>query len=234
MVRVLIVEEVRAVCEVIANALRREADINVIGYATNLAEAGSQLVQCDMVLINAARHQNAYPPLIRTIRQLTPRVRVLAMGLSREQHLLLPYILAGVSSYVFQDDTFDELLKNIRMAGNDNVFVGPPGVTKLMPQMVDLVDLNQQSEVECGGPEALTRREWEVLTLIQQGQTNQEIAEALVIELGTAKNHVHNILRKLNVNSRRDAAHVSKLVSFRGWRGEKAAGRPYQYAPGLS
>lgn len=233
MVRVLIVEEVRAVYEVIANALRREADIDVIGYATNLTEAGSHLNQSDVVLINAARHQNAYPPLIRTIRQLTPRVRVLAMGLSREQHLLLPYILAGVSSYVFQDDTFEELLKNIRMAGNDDVFVGPPGATKLMPHLVNLVDLNQLAEMECGGPEALTRREWEVLTLIQQGHTNQEIAESLVIELGTAKNHVHNILRKLNVNSRRDAAHVSKLVSFRGWRGEKA-GRTYQYAPGLS
>lgn len=233
MVRVLIVEEVRAVCEVIANALRRETDIDVISYATNLTEAGSQLAQCDVVLINAARHQQAYPPLIRTIRQLTPRVKVLVMGLSREQHLLLPYILAGVSSYVFQDDTFEELLKNIRMAANEEVLVGINGATRTVPHLVDLVDFNPLMDSDCGGPEALTRREWEVLTLIQQGQTNQEIAEALVIELGTAKNHVHNILRKLNVNSRRDAAHVSKLVSFRGWRGEKA-GRPYQYAPGLS
>jgi DNA-binding NarL/FixJ family response regulator len=134
---------------------------------------------------------------------------------------------------VFQDDTFDELLKNIRMAGKDDAMLEAPSATRLMPHLVDLVDLDRPADTECGGPEALTRREWEVLTLIQQGQTNQEIAEALVIELGTAKNHVHNILRKLNVNSRRDAAHVSKLVSFRGWRGEKAS-RPYQYAASLS
>jgi hypothetical protein len=55
-----------------------------------------------------------------------------------------------------------------------------------------------------------------VLTLVQQGLTNQEIAGSLVIELGTVKNHVHNILRKLNVNSRRDAVHVSRLAGLWG------------------
>jgi DNA-binding NarL/FixJ family response regulator len=228
MVHVLIVEEVRAVCEVIAASLRREADIDVIGYATNLMEAGSQLTHCDVMLVNAALHPQAHPPLIRTIRQLAPRVRILIMGLSHDQHLLLPYILAGVAGYTFKDDPFEELLKNIRMAHTAET-------VKLMPPLMDLVDLDQFSDQDCGGPEALTRREWEVLSLIQQGQTNQEIARALVIELGTAKNHVHNILRKLKVNSRRDAAHVSQLVSFRSWRGEKAlASRAYPAAPDVS
>ncbi|MEZ4715157.1 MAG: helix-turn-helix transcriptional regulator [Caldilineaceae bacterium] len=54
--------------------------------------------------------------------------------------------------------------------------------------------------------EELTPREREILELISQGLTNQEIADALVIELGTVKNHVHNVLSKLHVNSRKDAA----------------------------
>jgi hypothetical protein len=65
-----------------------------------------------------------------------------------------------------------------------------------------------------------------VLTLIQQGLTNQEIAESLVIELGTVKNHVHNILRKLNVNSRRDAVHVSRLAGLWSLTDVKARPRP--------
>ena len=228
MVHVLIVEEVRAVCEVIAASLRREADIEVIGYATNLMEAGSQLPRCDVVLINAALHPQAHPPLIRTIRQLAPSVKVLVMGLSHDQHLLLPYILAGIAGYTFKDDPFEELLKMLRMTHTNEA-------VKLMPRLLDMIDMDQLAESDCGGPEALTRREWEVLSLIQQGQTNQEIAQALVIELGTAKNHVHNILRKLKVNSRRDAAHVSQLVGYRNWRDEKTAvSRAYQPVHSIS
>lgn len=234
MVHVLIVEEVRAVSEVIAASLRHEVDIDVIGYATNLMEAGSQLTQCDVVLINAALHPQAHPPLIRTIRQLAPRVKVFVMGLSHDQHLLLPYILAGVAGYTFKDDPFEELLKNLRMTQTGEPLREPNGNVKLMPHLLDMIGLDQLSDHDCGGPEALTRREWEVLGLIQQGQTNQEIAQALVIELGTAKNHVHNILRKLKVNSRRDAAHVSRLVGSRSWKGEKMVAHPtYQSVPNL-
>jgi DNA-binding NarL/FixJ family response regulator len=63
-----------------------------------------------------------------------------------------------------------------------------------------------ESEVEAEQDKNLTRREREILKLISQGHNNREIAHALTIELGTAKNHVHNILDKLNVKSRRDAA----------------------------
>lgn len=58
----------------------------------------------------------------------------------------------------------------------------------------------------------LTTRELEVLKLISEGQTNQQIAESLVIEVGTVKNHVHNILDKLNVSSRREAAAYLALI----------------------
>jgi DNA-binding NarL/FixJ family response regulator len=235
MVHVLIVEEVRAVAEVIAASLRREADMVVVGCATNLMEAGSHLTQCDVVLINAALRPQAHPPLIRTIRQLAPRVKVLVMGLAHDQHLLLPYILAGVAGYTFKNDPFEELLKNIRMTHNSDVPLELTGAGRLMPHLTDRAGLDHFADQECGGPEALTRREWEVLSLIQQGQTNQEIARALVIELGTAKNHVHNILRKLKVNSRRDAAHVSQLVGLQSWKGEKTiashASHTYQAVP---
>src|ERR1700720_2882364 len=83
------------------------------------------------------------------------------------------------------------------------VLFPPPLAATLVSYVAELMGLEASGEPDLCGPQSLTRREREVLTLVQQGLTNQEIAESLVIELGTVKNHVHNILRKLNVNSRR-------------------------------
>jgi DNA-binding NarL/FixJ family response regulator len=143
------------------------------------------------------------------------------MGLARNQHTLLQHLQAGVSGYVLKDDSLGELLWSIRAAHHSEAQVAPPLAAKLMAYLAEVtggdVERRFEFEPECGGPETLSRREREVLALIQRGLTNQEIAESLVIELGTVKNHVHNILRKHNVNSRRDAAHAGRLAGVQ-WR----------------
>jgi DNA-binding CsgD family transcriptional regulator len=119
-----------------------------------------------------------------------------------------------VAGYVLKDSSLAELLKNVRAAYNNEALVSPPIAAALMSYVAELVGFDPAAEQDLCAPQSLTRREREVLTLVQQGLTNQEIAESLVIELGTVKNHVHNILRKLNVNSRRDAVHVSRLAGL--------------------
>ena len=226
MIRVLIVEEVRAICEVIATVLRSEPDIEVTGCATNFDEAVGCLGNCDVVLVNTAMSTDASVRLIRALRKLGPRVKVVVMGLARTQHAILQCIEAGVAGYVLKDSSLDNLLKSIRAANNNEALVSPPLAAALMSYVAELVGFDPTAETELCAPQSLTRREREVLTLIQQGLTNQEIAESLVIELGTVKNHVHNILRKLNVNSRRDAVHVSRLAGLWSLTDVKARPRP--------
>lgn len=222
MIRVLIVEEVRAICEIIATALRAEPDVEVTGCATQLEEAVAGLPHCDVVLVNTTLHNEASARLIRTLRRLAPKVKIVVMGLVRSQHAILQCIEAGVSGYVLKDSSFDDLLQNIRAAYNNEALVSPPIAAALMSYVAELVGFDPAGEPELCAPQSLTRREREVLSLVQQGLTNQEIAESLVIELGTVKNHVHNILRKLNVNSRRDAVHVSRLAGLWGLTEGKA------------
>ncbi len=216
MIRVLIVEEVRAICEIIATVLRAEPDVAVAGCATQLEEAVAFLGDCDVVLVNTTLHNEASARLIRTLRKLAPKVKIIVMGLVRSQHAILQCIEAGVSGYVLKDSSLEDLLKNIRAAYNNEALVSPPIAAALMSYVAELVGFDPAGEQELCAPQSLTRREREVLNLVQQGLTNQEIAESLVIELGTVKNHVHNILRKLNVNSRRDAVHVSRLAGLWG------------------
>ena len=222
MIRVLIVEEVRALCEIIATVLRAEPDVEVAGCATTLEEAVICLADCDVVLVNTTLHNEASARTIRTLRKLAPKVKIVVMGLARSQHAILQCIEAGVSGYVLKDSSFEELLKNIRAAYNNEALVSPPIAAALMSYVAELVGFDPAGEPELCAPQTLTRREREVLNLVQQGLTNQEIAESLVIELGTVKNHVHNILRKLNVNSRRDAVHVSRLAGLWGLSEAKA------------
>jgi DNA-binding NarL/FixJ family response regulator len=227
MIRVLVVEEVRAICEVIATVLRAEPDIAVAGCATTLDEAMALVHASDVVLVNTTLHNDSSTRLIRTLHKLAPKVKVVVMGLARSQHAILQCIEAGVAGYVLRDSSLDELLQNIRAAYNNEALVSPPIAAALMSYVAELVGFDPANERELSAPQSLTRREREVLNLVQQGLTNQEIAESLVIELGTVKNHVHNILRKLNVTSRRDAVHVSRLAGL--WSAGEAKHKP---APG--
>jgi len=220
MIRVLVVEQVRTICEIIGTVLRSEPDLQVVGCATGLEEAVAHLGQCELAVVNAGLATEASVRLVRGLRRLAPQVKVVVMGLAHSQLARQECVEAGVAGYVWQDSSVDELLRTIRAAARSETLAAPPLAATLVSYVAEMVGLDGGPGDPCG-PHSLTRREREVLGLVQQGLTNQEIAGTLVIELGTVKNHVHNILRKLNVNSRRDAVHVSRLAGL--WVGTEHA-----------
>ncbi len=229
MIRILVVEEVRAVCETIAAALRGEPDMEVIGCATSLEQALPGLRACDLALVNTTLSGDGSAHVIRAIRKMDPRVKIVVMGLPRSQHTILQYVEAGVAGYLLRDSSLADLLAGLRAAYQNDTLAAPPIVAALRSYVAEWVGLEPAGGSDLTAPQLLTRREREVLTLVQQGLTNQEIAGALVIELGTVKNHVHNILRKLNVNSRRDAVHVSRLAGL--WATPDTRARPVSPRP---
>jgi DNA-binding NarL/FixJ family response regulator len=105
-----------------------------------------------------------------------------------------------------QDVSVDHLLENIEAAQEDKAIVTPAMVTVFMDHISELANVSARPYIDQELYEELTPRELEVLQLIDDGLTNKEIADRLVIEVGTVKNHVHNILQKLDVSSREDAA----------------------------
>jgi len=146
------------------------------------------------------------------IAEADPSVKVLVLGLGESKERVLRYVEAGADGYVLKNDSVDDLLRHIRAAQRGKALVSPKIAAALMSRVTELAQLF--AEIESGISESadLTPREREILELIGQGLTNQEIADRLVIEVGTVKNHVHSILQKLDVSSRQDAASYLALI----------------------
>ena len=199
---------------VIAAALEGEPDINIVGCVVSIDEALDIVreKEVDVALVSTRLPDLGALKLTNAITELKPSTKVLALGLTEEKQNVLRYVEAGVTGYVLKDDSLEDLIETVRAAQDGKVFVSPQIAAAIMERLSGLARLFSDVENNITNAIDLTTRELEVLKLISEGQTNQQIAENLVIEVGTVKNHVHNILDKLNVSSRREAAAYLALI----------------------
>lgn len=214
MIRVLLVERVRLVCDVVGAALQGEPDINVVGMATTHEDAlrALQETPCDIALIGTSLPEEGALALVNEIVEMDLDVKALVVGVPDAEPVIMAFINAGAAGYILRDDPVQELLANVRAAYEDKALVTPAVAARLIARVAELSDKLSQMGVDPSDYQELTPREREILELIGEGMSNQEIADKLVIELGTVKNHVHSILDKLNVNSRKDAALYLSLL----------------------
>jgi two-component system nitrate/nitrite response regulator NarL len=218
MIRILIVDNTPLACSVTGYVLQADKDIEVVGHATNIegALAQSQGGSCDAILVNAALPDNGALRLTRTIVRANLPVKVLITGLPDLAKAILRYIEAGAAGYVLREASVEELLRTIRAVHQNAALVSPHVAAALMSRVAELANV-QANTTQAWTRQftTLTQREREVLNLLRHGLSNQEIAASLTIETGTVKNHIHNILKKLNVSSRRDAvAHLTTLETI--------------------
>jgi len=207
-IRILLVNEIRLMGNVIAAALEDEPDIHVVARVTSMEEALKvvQEKEVDVALVSTRLPDQGALKLTGAITELVPDTKVLALGLTEEKRRVLRYVEAGATGYILKDDSLDDMLETIRTAQEGKVFVSPEIAAAMVERISDLAQMFSDVENSVTDDADLTSRELEVLQLIGQDLTNHEIAEHLVIQVGTVKNHVHSILEKLNVSSRGEAA----------------------------
>ena len=207
-INILLVNEIRLMGNVIAAALEDEPDIQVVARVTSLEEALKvvQEKEVDVALVSTRLPDQGALKLTNAITELAPATKVLALGLTEEKKRVLRYVEAGATGYVLKDDSLDDMIETIRAAQEGKVFVSPEIAAAMVERISDLAQMFSDVENSVTDDADLTPRELEVLKLIGEDLTNQQIAEELVIEVGTVKNHVHSILEKLNVSSRGEAA----------------------------
>jgi len=205
--RILLVERIRLTRDLLGITLQGEPDLAVVGTVASAKQALAFLdtTESDIVLIGTTLPNQDALDLVRSIRQRAQGVLVVIVGLPEDPAEILPYVEAGASGFILRTDSVSEMLQSIRSTAQNRALVSPEMASLLMEKVALLS--HKLSEVTAEPPDLqeLTEREREVLDLVAAGRTNQEIAEALVIEVGTVKNHVHSILTKLKVHSRRDA-----------------------------
>jgi two-component system, NarL family, nitrate/nitrite response regulator NarL len=207
-INLLLVNESGLIGNVISAALEDEPDIKVVASVTSADEA-LKVVQdnnIDVALVSTRLPEQGGLKLTSAITKLAPSTKVLALGLTEEKKRVLRYVEAGATGYVLKDHSLEDLIETVRAAQDGKVFVSPEIAAAIMERLSTLAHLFSDMENNISDTTSLTARELEVLELIGKGFTNQQIAENLVIEIGTVKNHVHSILEKLNVRTRDEAA----------------------------
>jgi two-component system, NarL family, nitrate/nitrite response regulator NarL len=194
--KVLIASDVRLHREGLAAVLERVPTITVVGAVdvSGVLSTPSRRM-ADVVLLDLAPRE--HPKIVSFLRRLRRRIRIVAIGIHEEESEVLACAAAGVDGYVPVDAGPNDLIGAL-----DNVMrrelVCSPKVTASLYNCVGLL--------RAVSAEPLTIREIEVIDLMNEGLSNKEIARRLGIEASTAKNHVQNILLKLNVHRRGQAA----------------------------
>ena len=207
-INILLVNEIRLMGNVITAALEDEPDIHVVASVTDIDEALKIVEEnaVDVALVSTRLPDQGALKLTQAITELAPGTKVLALGMTEEKKRVLRYVEAGAAGYILKDDSLDDMIETIRAAEEGKVFVSPKIAAAMMERLSDLAQMFSDVENSITDDADLTDRELEVLELIGEGLTNQQISERLVIEVGTVKNHVHSILEKLNVSTRGEAA----------------------------
>jgi DNA-binding NarL/FixJ family response regulator len=213
MIRIFIVDENYLICNVISTLLEKQSDLQVVGWSTpHEPEVINQAAGADVVLLDGKLPGQHKFSFIQLLAEVAPAAKVVVMGLNGSEKIILHHLEAGAAGYVLQDDSADNLLRAIRAAYRGESLVSPRITTVLIARVAQLKQLLVKQRVYTNLLPTLTEREREVLDLVKQGLGNREIGERLVIEVGTVKNHIHNILRKFKVNSRRDIPFMLELI----------------------
>jgi NarL family two-component system response regulator LiaR len=200
-IRIFVADDHPIVRRGIRDLLETEADIEVIGEATNGRDAVSEAVKLapDVILMDLVMAPMDGIEATRLIKEQAPGIKILVLTSFATDDKVFPAIKAGALGYLIKDTGPDDLLQAIRQ-----VYQGQPTLHPAIAQKV-LAEISQPAGRE-PIPDPLTEREVEVLKLLAHGLTNQEIADRLVIGVTTVYSHVSNILSKLHLATRTQAA----------------------------
>jgi len=201
-IRVLIVDDHAVVRQGIRTFLETALDLEVIGAA----EGGAQAVRLaeefkpDVALVDMVMPGLDGVETTRAIRSASPQTQVIIFTSYHEDAHIFPAIRAGALSYLMKDAAPNEIAEAIRKAARGEAVLDSRVAARVVHEMQD------PGREQVNAFALLSERELEVLRLVAMGSTNQEIAEKLVIGESTVKTHVGNILSKLNLSDRTQAA----------------------------
>ena len=209
-VRVMVVDDQQLMRDGISSLLSIQENIEVIGAAANGQEAIEQALieQPDVILMDVRMPVMDGVTATRQIRYQLPTCQVLMLTTFDDEEYIVKALVAGASGYLLKDIPAQDLAKAIQLAHRGIYQLEPSIVGKLVGAIDDIAPktLPASDKSPSQQLDKLTEREVEVLRLIATGATNREIAEELVISEGTVKNHVSNILSRLGLRDRTQAA----------------------------
>lgn len=200
-IRLLIADDHPIVRQGLYALMETQSDIQVVGEAADGIEAvqKANALQPDVILLDLVMPRMDGIQAIQEIKREQPAVRILVLTSFSEDEQIFPAIKAGAMGYLLKDSTPQELLKAIRAIHDGQFPLHPTIASKVVRELYQSSDLPPTAE-------PLTERELEVLTLVARGLSNEEISTRLTVSERTVGTHVSNILSKLHLANRTQAA----------------------------
>jgi NarL family two-component system response regulator LiaR len=200
-IRVLIVDDHAVVRRGLSALLDTEDDVEVVGEASNGADAVAQAIDKDpdVVLMDLVMPEMDGVEATQRIIEARPATRVLVLTSFGSDDKLFPAVKAGALGYLLKDTSPSELVRAIRGAAEGHSTLTPTIARRLLQEFSPERDMGVPSE-------PLTRRETEVLRLVARGFSNDSIAGQLSVSEATVRTHMSNILSKLGLANRTQAA----------------------------
>jgi len=185
--------------------LAQESDIEVVGEAGDGAEAVEQAADLlpDVVLMDVRMPRRSGIEACTAIKDVVPSARIIMLTISDEEGDLYEAIKAGATGYLLKEISIDEVATAIRAVAGGQSLISPAMASKLLTEFATLIKRDGDRQ-QVPAPR-LTERELEVLRLVARGLNNRDIAKQLFISENTVKNHIRNILEKLQLHSRMEA-----------------------------
>ncbi len=202
-IRVLVVDDQELFRRGLTMLLSVEDDIEVIGEANDGSAAATLAASTapDVILMDVRMPKLTGIEACVTMKEAAPHARIIMLTASDEEADLYEAVKNGASGYLLKDSSIDEVAQAVRVVADGQSLISPSMAIKLLDEFKQM----SRSDRTAVPTPKLTERELEVLRLVAQGLNNREIAKQLFISENTVKNHVRNILEKLQLHSRMEA-----------------------------
>lgn len=201
-IRVLLVDDQELFRRGVSMVLGADADLELVEVGDgDQAIAAVEETPADVVLLDVRMPGRSGVEVCKTIKSISPSTGIIMLTASDEESDLYESIRSGASGYLLKDgSTYDQVAEAVRLVAAGQSLISPSMATKLLDEFV------QMSRSPAPATAQLTARELQVLRLVAKGLSNREIAEELFISENTVKNHIRNMLEKLQMKSRMEAA----------------------------
>jgi DNA-binding NarL/FixJ family response regulator len=208
-IRLLIADSVQLFRECLTSFLIKQEGLAVVGQAADVTEAlqMTKLRQPDVVLVGSGLSKSEALELTNEISSMNPHSKLVILGMPEVEQTVFEFIEAGASGYILKQSSLTDLLDAIEVVHKGEAVCSPRIAYSVFARIAQLSQ-SSDNHSEIQSP-ILTVREEEILQLIVDGLSNKQIAGRLFISLSTVKNHVHNILEKLDVRSRAEAVNYA-------------------------
>jgi DNA-binding NarL/FixJ family response regulator len=202
-IRILLVEDQTLMRQGLRTILDLEPGLEVAGEAAD-GEAGVHMaleLRPDVILMDVQLPKMDGIEAIAAICAVWPEAKIIILTTFRRDEYVFQGVRAGAVGFLLKDAPADHLIETIHRVHGGEVFIQPEIASRMLRELI----APQATSID-----PLSEREQEVLVLLAQGHSNREIAEQLVLAEGTVKNHVSNILSKLQAENRTQAAAIAR------------------------